>query len=202
MPRNGRLDLVPETVAGVAVATVAAKTTEQTVAAVAAIATTRLHGHHVGLRRRHHFDARYARVLRRDLFLIDALRLDHDGLGHHDGRIFRRHAMRHNGAGRDHHVVADRAILRRHDLLLVTGGARRRSIAVVAACLNEIVMPNFSSSSKTISITSSDSAPSSSRRLSGASRSAGILRILEMTRLTSAEYPRAAHPNFALFSQR
>src|SRR5262249_26314948 len=55
-----------------------------------------------------------------------------------------------------------------------------------SSALNGMVMLNFSSRSNTISITSSDSAPSSSKRASGVSRSIGILSDFEMIALTSS----------------
>src|SRR6516225_4634661 len=63
---------------------------------------------------------------------------------------------------------------------------------VASSARRGMAISNFSSNAKTISITSSDSAPNSSRRVSGASFSTGILSDCAMIDLTSSIIAKAA----------
>ena len=81
-----------------------------------------------------HLDALAGRILRRDLFVLDARRSNHDRLRDHHSAISRRSAVRDDTAGRHHDGLLNRAVLRRDHLPLIAGGAGlRRRVAIGAS---------------------------------------------------------------------
>ncbi len=83
-----------------------------------------------------HFNALAGRILRRSALVLHAFGRHHHGLRHHHSAVLRRRAMRDDAARRHHHGFLDGTVLRRHDLSLIAGDARRgrRRVAAMASC--------------------------------------------------------------------
>ncbi len=102
---------------------------------IAAITTVWRNWHVVGARRRDHLNSLADLILSWNSLVLNAFRCHHHCLRHHDGPVLRRGAMSDDPAGCHHHGFLDGPVLRRHNLLLITGAARlRRRVAAVTSC--------------------------------------------------------------------